>query len=151
MKMIKTLICVVALVCCFGCASTQQYTTRVGPADAKVSGSLKPSPGKAKICVLRARRFPGSGIAIDIADTGRPVGKIGSGGKLTWERDPGTVVIGASASNEQNITINAKAGDVYFIEARTNWGAGFNTAACEIRLMSAEEGTRLLAELQQRP
>jgi hypothetical protein len=57
-------------------------------------------------------------------------------------------VIGASASNEQNITINAKPGEVYFIEARTNWGAGFNTAACEIRLMSTTQGMQMLSELQ---
>jgi len=47
---------------------------------------------------------------------------------------------------ESNITISAKAGEVYFIEARTNWGAGFNTATCEIRLMSTEEGTTMLQE-----
>ncbi len=47
---------------------------------------------------------------------------------------------------ESNITISAKVGEVYFIEARTNWGAGFNTAACEIRLMSTEEGTTMLQE-----
>src|SRR5260370_5285559 len=45
-----------------------------------------------------------------------------------------------------HITISAKVGEVYFIESRTNWGAGFNTAACEIRLMSTEEGTTMLQE-----
>lgn len=130
------------------CGSTEQYTTRVGPAHATVTGSLKPSAGKAKICVLRHRGFVGAGIAIDIADTGRPIGRIGAGAKLIWERDPGTAIIGASASNEQNITLDAKAGEVYFIEARTNWGAGFNTAACEIRLMPTEEGIQMLHELE---
>jgi hypothetical protein len=130
------------------CGSTQQYTTRVDSAHMMAPAGLKPTPGKAKICVLRQRGFVGAGIAIDIADTGRPIGRIGAGGKLIWERDPGAAVIGASASNEQNITLNAKAGEVYFIEARTNWGAGFNTAACEIRLMPTEEGTQMLRELQ---
>jgi hypothetical protein len=130
------------------CGSTQQYTTRVGSAHMGLSGALRPSPGKAKICVLRHRGFVGAGIAIDIADTGRPIGRIGAGRKLIWERDPGTTVIGASASNEQNITLDAKAGEVYFIEARTNWGAGFNTAACEIRLMPTEEGIQMLRELE---
>jgi hypothetical protein len=140
----------VAVLLFSACASTQQYTTTVSSPELTASGSLKPSPGKAKICVLRRSSFVGGGIAIDIADTGRPVGRIGSGGKVIWERDPGTVVVGASASNESNITISAKAGEVYFIEARTNWGAGFNTAACEIRLMSTEEGTTMLRELERK-
>jgi hypothetical protein len=57
-------------------------------------------------------------------------------------------VIGASASNEANITITAKAGEVYFLETRPNWGAGFNTAACELRLLSQTEGISILNKLK---
>jgi hypothetical protein len=145
---LKFFVLFAVLICLVGCASTQQYTARVESPDLKLLGRLKPAPGKAKICVVRRSSFMGAGIAIDIADTGRPIGRVGSGGKLIWERDPGTVVIGASASNEANITVTAKAGEVYFVEARTNWGAGFNTAACEIRLLSASEGMIILNELE---
>jgi hypothetical protein len=120
----------------------------MGAADAKGALDSTPANGQAKIYVFRRSSILGSAIAIRIADTGRPVGKIGPGGIIYWEREPGQVVIGASASNEANITITVKAGEVYFIEARTNWGAGFNSAACEIRLLSNEEGQKMLASIQ---
>ena len=122
----------------------------MGAPGTSVSSELLPANGKAKIYVMRRSSILGAAIAIRIADTGRPVGKVGSGGVVAWERDPGQVVLGASASNESNITLTVKAGDVYFVEARTNWGAGFNSAACEIRLLSNAEGQALLAHIKNR-
>jgi hypothetical protein len=129
------------------CASTEQYQSNVGAPQTGAIAGLNPSVGKAKICVVRRAGFLGAAIPITITDSGRPVGRIGPGGKLIWEREPGEVVIGASASNESNITITAKAGQVYFLETRSNWGAGFNTAACEIRLLSQAEGILILNKL----
>ena len=149
-KLLYFLVCAV-VVCLFtGCASTQQYENVMGSPNSAAISELAPSNGKAKIYVLRRYKFTGSGIAIRIADTGRSVGKIGAGGIVVWEREPGQVVIGASASNESNITITVKEGEVYFVEAKSNWGAGFNTAACQIRLLSNEEGQAMLASLQGR-
>jgi hypothetical protein len=127
-----------------GCASTQQYHSTLTAPDTSAVAGVKPSVGKAKICVLRRSSILGAGIAIKITDSGRLVGRIGSGGKLIWEREPGQVVIGASASNESNISVTTKPDEVYFLEVRTNWGAGFNTAASEIRLLSREEGASIL-------
>jgi len=129
------------------CASTQQYERAAGSSEANVFSDLLPSSGKAKIYVMRRSSIFGAAIAIKISDTGRPVGKVGSGGVIAWERGPGQVVLGASASNESNITLTVKEGEVFFVETRTNWGAGFNSAACEIRLLSNEEGQKMLASL----
>lgn len=131
------------------CASTEQYQSSLAVPDTSSIAGVKPSIGKVKICVLRRSSILGAGIAIKITDSGRLVGRIGSGSKLIWEREPGQVVIGASASNESNISVTTKPGEVYFLEARTNWGAGFNTAACEIRLLSRAEGASILNGLNQ--
>lgn len=134
-----------------GCASTQQFQHSLGTPDAKGVAGLAPTNGKAKIFVLRKSGILGAAIGIRIADMGRPVGKVGPGGIVVWEREPGQVVIGASASNEANLTITVKEGEVYFLEAKPNWGAEFNTASCELRLLSSEEGLAMLARLQGKP
>lgn len=133
-----------------GCATTQQYQQVVESPKFNQSTDLALTNGNAKIYVLRKSAIAGSAIAIGIADTGRPIGKIASGSVLSWERAPGQVVVGASASNENNIAFTVTAGDVVFIETKTNWGAGFNTAACEIRLLSNEEGRAILKDVQAR-
>lgn len=131
-----------------GCATTQQYQQVVESPKFNQSPDLAPANGNAKIYVLRKSAFRGSAIAIGIADTGRPIGKIASGSVLSWERSPGQVVVGASASNENNVAFTVASGDVVFIETKTNWGAGFNSAACEIRLLSNDEGRALLKAVQ---
>lgn len=147
MKLLRLIAFMWVAVVATGCATTQQYQQVVESPKFNQSPDLAPKNGNAKIYVLRKSAFTGSGIAIGIADTGRPIGKIGSGDLLSWERAPGQVVVGASASNESNVGFTVGAGDVVFIETKTNWGAGFNTAACEIRLMSNNEGRALLSEI----
>ena len=104
----------------------------------------------ARIVVLRDARVLGAAIGIRVSDSGREIGTIGPGGILEWDRAGGVVVIGASASNESNITLQADSGAVYFLETRTNWGAGFNSAAAELKLLSVEAGEALYAKLQVR-
>lgn len=133
-----------------GCATTQQYNQVMDSASFKQSPDLSSTSGNAKIYVMRRSAFAGSAVAIGITDTGRSVGKIGSGGLLVWERPAGQIIVGASASNEGNLSFAVAPGDVVFIETRTNWGAGLNSAACEIRLLSNAEGRALLAEIQSR-
>lgn len=150
MKLLRLITFMWVAVVVTGCASTQQFQQVVESPKFNQSPDLAPTNGNAKIYVMRTSAFTGSGIAIRIADTGRPIGKIGSGSVLTWERAPGQVVVGASASNENNIAFTLASGDVVFIETKTNWGAGFNSAACEIRLLSNDEGRAMLREIQQK-
>ena len=149
-SLMRVLCCMTVSCLLAGCASTQQYERVVGSPETAVRSDLLPAKGKAKIYVLRRSSILGAAIAIRIADSGRPVGKLGPGGVVVWEREPGQVVLGASASNESNITLTVKDGEVYFLEAKTNWGAGFNSAACEIRLLSNEEGQKMLATIGER-
>ena len=130
------------------CVSTQQYQKQFDNPLNLAEKEFQPPEGMARIYVLRKYTFLGSAIGIRITDSGRPVGSIGTSGFLQWDRAPGTVVIGASASNESNVTLAVSAGGVYFIDTRTNWGAGFNSAASELRLIDNDEGMQILKEIR---
>ena len=131
---------IVALVL-IGCATrTEVYTTRITNQQSMDMSGLISDRTMGKIYILRKGKFTGSGIAFPISDNGRPIGRIGSGGILSWERPPGLCNVGASASNEQSVSINVKAGHVYFFETRATWGAGFNSAQVEMRQLASIEG-----------
>jgi hypothetical protein len=129
------------------CASTQQYQTRVEAPIVSAPQEFMPTAGMARIYVVRKYAFAGSAVAIGISDSGRSIGRVGAKGVLQWDRPPGAVVIGASASNESNVSLTVSEGEVYILQTRTNWGAGFNSAACELRVLSLDEGVRLLREV----
>ena len=134
-----------------GCAaSTQMYGTSLTFPGLSAPTSLlaPPTASQARLVVMRRNGFLGSAIGFEISDNGRAIGKIGPGGVLTWDRDSGQVVIGSRASNQANLTIASRGAGVYFVEVWANWGAGFNSAACEMRLLTTEEGQALLAALR---
>lgn len=131
-----------------GCAPTRQQAFNLAAPGVKISSGQIPSIGKAKIYVLREFALLGAGIAINIKDTGKFIGQIGPRGVLAWERNPGYAVIGASGSNNSNISLAVDADTAYFIEARTDWGSGFNSAAAEIQLLSNDEGEFMLDSIR---
>ena len=139
---------VVALPLC-ACASTQMYATDgISPVGAAASPASNPPEGKARIVMLRKGAMLGAAIGFEITDTSKPVGKIGPGGVLAWDREPGEIVIGAAASNHPNLTLAASAGSTYFVEIWSQWGSLFTTATCEMRLLSADEGRKLLDQIR---
>jgi hypothetical protein len=149
MKTLHNLAVVCVLACLLaGCASTSQYTASMGAPETFAAPDLAPPAGMARIIVMRVYAFTGSGVGIRISDGGRPVGRLGAKGVIQWDRVPGTIVVGASASNETSITISANEGEIFFFEARTNWGAGFNSAACELRMLSRNDGLIMLRGLR---
>jgi hypothetical protein len=149
MRIYNIILTSISLLLSLGCATTEQYQTRIDkPVAINIPVDLIPPPGMAKIIVLRQYAFLGSGISIRVADSGSLIGKIGPGNFLNWDRPAGQVVIGASASNEANVSLLAENGAVYFLDTRTNWGAGYNTAACEIRLLNYSDGLDLYRKMQ---
>jgi len=124
-----------------GCAATtEQYTTSVSSFAGTKLPQLITKEGYGKIYIFRDKKFVGSAIGFRISDNGRPIGSLGNGGVLAWERQPGSAVIGASASNEQALTISTEAEMVYFFKARVTWGAGFNSGQVEMRMLSPSAG-----------
>ena len=130
-----------------GCvATTEQYTTSVSSFAGTKLPQLIAKQGHGKIYIFRDKKFVGSAIGFRISDNGRPIGTLGNGGFLAWERPPGSAVIGASASNEQALTISTEAEMVYFFKARGTWGAGFNTGQVEMRMLSPSAGKAQLKD-----
>ena len=125
-----------------GCAApkTEQYTTSVTSFTGAKLPHLISKEGHAKIYIFRDKKFIGSLIGFRISDNGRPIGTLGNGGFLAWERPPGSAVIGASASNYQPLTISTEAERVYFLKARPNWGAGLNSAQVEMKMLPPSAG-----------
>ena len=132
-------ICLIAV----GCASTtHQYTYSVKAQQNLDMSNLISDPSMGKIYILRKSKFTGSAIAFHISDGGTPIGKVGSKrGVLSWERPPGLCLIGASTpSGQQNVSINVKAGQVYFFEARTTPATFFGVAGVRLQQLQNTVG-----------
>lgn len=114
-----------------------------------LTGKVGDQGAKAKIYVLR--RFSvlgGSGIAI--SDNGKSIGTIHRGGIITWDREPGRVVIAASAASEANVTLVVQANQVYYLETKATHGTAQHPKVVELDLLSQRDGSRLLKMLQER-
>src|SRR5262245_46760826 len=72
-------ICILSLI--DGCAATNQFVPR--------PRNDLPPPGKAIIRVQRPSGGLGSGRAVTVRDNGTPIGELGPGGELAWERPGG--------------------------------------------------------------
>lgn len=129
-----------------GCASTVQYEQTIVPSVFKQSPDLAPTNGNAKIYALRKSRLAGAAVTVSILDTGSSVGKIASGGVLSWERPPGAVVLEGIAKYNVNLSFSVSAGDVVFIEVSSDFGL-FGPQPT-FRLLSRDEGRAMLRELQ---
>jgi hypothetical protein len=104
---------------------------------------------KAKIYVLRRLSVLGGG-GIAISDNGKSIGTIHRGGIVTWDREPGRVVIAASAASEAKMTLVVKANEVYYLESKATHGTAEHPKAVELGLLSQRDGLRLLRTLQER-
>ena len=63
---------------------------------------------------------------------------------MKWEREPGTLVVGATAANNAQASITVEPNQVYFMEVRKKRVAGSRPREVEIQPLSKDEGTRLL-------
>jgi hypothetical protein len=136
-----------------GCASTVQYQALVPKTDFKQTPELAPGDGNARIYVLRRSRFAGSGVSVAISDTGNRIGKIASGGILTWDRAPGLAILTVSTpviggeDIPSNLSLTVSAADVVLLEAIYPTGR-IDSATASWRVLSGEEGKSLLQQLK---
>lgn len=117
------------------CASTRRNTIATA------------GDGKAQIYVLRPLSVLGGG-GIVITDNGKTVGTLHRGGIVKWEREPGALVVGATAANDAQVSITVEPNQVYFIEVRKRRVAGSRSREVEIQPLSKDEGTHLLRVIQ---
>jgi len=102
-----------AVVCIAACASVPKADSGL-VASAK---SFTPSPGRARIYVIRTKSMIGAALVQSVIVDGRIIGTTGPGTFLMTEVDAGPHVVSAAAQgNAQAQQIEAEAGHCYFIK-----------------------------------
>ena len=105
-----------------GCASTRSYT----PVD---FCSQPVNPAMARVVLSRTSSFYGGGVGMLVFDNGQPIGDIGSGGRLCWDRFPGKAVINGrmdrprtleelELEKEMTVKVETRANATYHVRAR---------------------------------
>lgn len=108
----RYLLAAVAL-CIAACASVPKADSGL-VASAK---SFTPSPGRARIYVIRTKSMIGSALTQTVIVDGRIIGTTGPGTFLMTEVDPGPHVVSAAAQgNAQAQQIEAEPGQSYFVK-----------------------------------
>lgn len=103
-------IAVMALALVFsGCAGTRQF---VPTPDTRTPVSAT----SARIYIVRPSAFIASGDGMEILDGGKPVGTVGNGGYLCWDREPEKALIGSKKS--AGVELDLKPGETVFLRAR---------------------------------
>lgn len=59
----------------------------------------KPSAGKATVRITRKDQATGSAVRMQIYDSGKEIGTIGTGGELCWERNPGGMLFAVQSDS----------------------------------------------------
>ena len=110
---------VMIMYCVSGCASTVSFT----PVD---FCSQPVNPAMARIVFSRSSSIVGAPEALGIFDSDQPIGSIGPGGKLCWDRFPGkalivgrNVIVGSNVYTQTGpnwkIEIDTKANGIYYV------------------------------------
>lgn len=97
-----------------GCASTTRFT----PID---YCSQPVNPEMARIILTRVNEFGGGGAIIRIFDNEQPLGDVGPGGRLCWDRYPGiTILRGEMSSGNRkrgwDIDLITEANETYYLQ-----------------------------------
>ncbi len=107
------------MIMCFvsACASTVRFT----PVD---FCSQPVNPAMARIVVTRSSSFVGGAVAARVFDNEQPIGDIGNGGRLCWDRFPGLVVLTGELNGQKGRTwvvrFAARANTTYYVRATTS-------------------------------
>ena len=93
-----------------GCASVPMAP----PEEDRLAKQFKPTPGMATIYLYRNESFGGA-IAMDVFLDGKPMGQTGPETYFRWVVAPGKHTIRGSAENDSEVTLDTRAGGVYFV------------------------------------
>jgi len=119
-----------------GCATAH---VPMAPKDADAAAKQFPSiPGKANVYIYR-NEGGGGIVKFGIYVDGQPASQTAKYTYVNLQLEPGTHVIRGHAHNNSEVTLDAKAGEVYFIWQEVTLGSGFS-ASNEMRIVDAEAG-----------
>lgn len=97
----------------------------------------------ARIYVMRPSLL-GCAIPLNVFDNRKLIGVIGPKGYLSWEREPGEVVLESRAENTAHYVLNVKKGQSYYIKQVAK--IGIIMARVGFYELTAEKGKEILAK-----
>lgn len=100
--------CSLAALILAGCAGSKQFVPMPD-----LSKAVE-DPAKGRIYVMRSTSYGGAA-GMNIADGGNPIGNTGPKGFLCWEREPGDVIVSATAENTSRVSLAVRAGSIHYI------------------------------------
>lgn len=105
-------------------ASAAALLTACAPAGTITSGTRVPAPsaGMAMVVFYRPAKFAGGAIRFNVNHSSGPVGQLTSGTLLFKEVPPGAQTFWAQAIAQDSITVNAAAGQTYYIRGEVKAG-----------------------------
>ena len=115
-KLLNTFLLLVSITIMYvvsGCASTRSFTL--------VDYCSKPvNPTMARMVAYRESAFGGGAVAVRVFDNDQPVGDIGPGGRLCWDRYPGESLIYGMNKNgarypQWHVEVDTKANTTYHL------------------------------------
>ena len=104
---------------------------------------------KATVYLYRSSGFAGSGLAPNIEANGVPLADLPAGGYFVYHAAPGEVEFFARTEAKTSVTIDAKAGETYYIKGTISMGAFVGHP--HLVLVSNETGAREIKECKQVP
>jgi hypothetical protein len=120
-----------------GCASVP----KAAPALDVEAKSFTPSPGKARLYVVRPSSMVGSAVALHVVVDGRELGSTSRGTYLMTEVEPGEHTIGSKTmENSDQEKVAADAGHSYFFVIKPKMG--FISARVGMTAVSEDEGRK---------
>lgn len=123
----------IAVLLVTGCAE-------LGP---KYTADTQRPTDKATIYVYRQPAFIGAGVNYQVSANGVPISRLPSGGYFAFHAAPGEVEFSAKTEARTSVTVDAKAGEVYYIKGTV--GIGVFVGHPHLGIVSKDVGEREIA------
>jgi hypothetical protein len=123
----------IAMALLSGCASLPNTAPSYTPDSAG-------TPDKATVYVYRSSGFVGGMLSPNVSANGVPLADLPAGGYFVYHAAPGTVELTAHTEAKTSVTVEAKAGESYYI--KESIGMGVFAGHPHLELVSADVGAK---------
>jgi predicted small lipoprotein YifL len=80
------------------------------------------SADQATVYIYRDSKFVGGGVSYTVNGNGAPLAKLSSGSYFVYHALPGEVEFTAQTEAKTSVTVDVKAGEVYYVKGTVGWG-----------------------------
>jgi hypothetical protein len=77
---------------------------------------------KATVYIYRDSKFVGGAVSYTVSGNGTPLAKLSSGSYFVYHAPPGEVEFTAQTEAKTSVTVDVKAGEVYYVKGTVGWG-----------------------------